>query len=147
MEREGNPGRRMGEKGARRRKHQAPLPLREEGGAEVLGASGTPVGRAAGWVALGGAAAQGVALAGQVASPRSLAPHALLSLFPEAPTRGAWWARLGMVGWGTSMVAGTIQHRRNVRAAGPRAEEEPTTHRIELRLVPTGRGVQVAGRF
>ena len=116
-------------------------------GAQILNGDGATVGQTAGWVALGGAAAQVVALAGQVAAPRTLEPHALYALMPGVNPRGARYAGLGMLGWGTSMVAGTIQHRQNVRAAGPRLGATTTPARVKLALVPTGNGVTLAGTF
>ena len=101
----------------------------------MMSASGIVMGggevkRTAGWVAVGGSAVQILSMAGR---------------FTGAQGMGA----VGALGWGTAMIAGTVQHVKNRNAwetLGVAAESSKKP-RVQLALLPTPNGGVLHGTF
>ena len=103
-------------------------------GASAVQASGGQVGAGLGWGSVAGA---GTLLVSHVRWAPSL--HDSFMGF----------VAMGMVGWSTGMVTGTLQHRKNRKAwtalGMSQAQVEPK--RVSLQLAPTATGARVFGSF
>ncbi len=100
-------------------------------GASAVRNSGGTVGTGAGWVAVGGSALQLASVGGRFAGVQ----------------QGMFLA--GFVGWGTGMVAGTVQHvqNRNAWTAMGTSQAPVERKRFALTVAPTSNGVRAFGTF
>ena len=100
-------------------------------GASAVRNSGGTVGTGAGWVAVGGSAIQLASLAGR------------------AGQSGGGMFFAGFVGWGTGMVAGTVQHVKNRNAWSTMGTSQLPVERkrFTLSVAPTSNGVRAFGTF
>jgi hypothetical protein len=101
------------------------------GASGVRNAGGSASG-AAGWVAVGGSAIQIGSLVGRAQSGDGAASGGMFAL--------------GIAGWGTAMIAGTIQHVQN-RSGWESIEFAQAPPRFQIALVPTGKGAALIGTF
>lgn len=103
----------------------------------LLGASGVrnaggPGSNAAGWVAVGGSALQIGSLVGRVQT--------------RGGQTGGGLILLGITGWATAMVGGTIQHAQN-RSGWASVDSAQTRSRVQFAMVPTRHGGALIGTF
>ena len=102
-------------------------------GASAVRNSGGQVGSGAGWASVAGSGLQVLSLGFRFSSPETAGPA----------------VAAGVVGWGTGMIAGTIQHVQNKQAwVSMGMSQRPVERkRVTLSVAPSSNGVQVFGTF